>query len=74
MVSIAKKIGKVLAYLQDTIDVMMGWMFHQLKKNANTEHGKHPLKKSIKTTLSFIGHIGDSFYREYEELKKRRNK
>lgn len=70
----AKKIGKALAYLQDTIDVFMGWAFHRLRTSSKAKDEKHPLKKGMKATLGFFAQIGESFYREYEQLKKRNKK
>jgi hypothetical protein len=72
MFSMAKKIGKAMAYLQDTVDVFMGWAFQRIKATAKTKNEKHPLKKSLKATLGFFAQIGDSFYKEYEQLKKRK--
>jgi len=74
MMSFAKNIGRALAYLQDTIDVFLGWAFHRLKTNAQQKKERHPLKKGMKAAVGFFAQVGDSFYQEYERLKKRHKK
>lgn len=70
----AKNIGKALAYLQDTIDVFLGWAFHRLKTSTKRQEARHPFKKGVKATIGFFAQIGDAFYQEYERLKKRHKK
>jgi len=74
MMTFAKQIGKALAYLQDTIDVFVSWGFKKIRTSVKTTKEKHPLKKGIKAGLGFLAQIGETFYQEYEALKKRNKK
>ena len=73
----AKTLGSGLAQVQHGCDKLILFGFKSLKKA-----GKQPRKDKTKnkymkkaksagrTTLSFLGTLGDSFYNEYEDLKK----
>lgn len=79
---VAFNLGMVLAYFQDAVDGLMGWTFGKLKDiedeaEKNDEEGSKVLvtvKKFGKKTLSFIGEVGESFYENYEEIKKKRKR
>ena len=82
--SVARSLGKGLAYVQDTLDVIVGWGFKKLKTTrfredddedrldaSKAQRAKHAANK----VLRFFGDFGDSFYTEYEIMKqKRKNK
>lgn len=76
--SVAKGLGKTLAYLQDTIDVAFSWGFHKLKSvklsEEDSHEGKKKAKKAANKVFHFFGEIGNSFYNEYEKLKSKRFK
>ena len=73
---VAKSIGKGLAYIQDTVDVAVGWGFHKLKSTkintADDNPSKSKAKKVANTVMGFFGELGDSFYSEYEQIKQKR--
>lgn len=74
----AKTLGAGLAQLQHATDKVIVYGLKSLQKvsaepKKDTTKNKY-LKKAKtagRTTLSFFGTLGDSFYNEYEELKKR---
>ncbi len=72
--SAAKHIGTALAHLQDTIDIAVTWGFHKLKKVRIDEESDHPAKSKVKKVANglfrFFGELGETFYDEYEKLKK----
>lgn len=75
MARAAKNIGKALAYIQDTADIAVRYVFFRLKHQKLAE--EKPQKKFQRATgkvLGFFGEVGDSFYEEYEELKTKRSK
>lgn len=75
---VAKSIGKGLAYIQDTIDVAVGWGFYKLKSTKiNTTDdtpSKSKAKKVANAVMGFFGELGDSFYSEYENIKQERSR
>jgi hypothetical protein len=72
----ASHIGTALAHLQDTIDIAVSWGFHKLKKVKLDEEADHPAKSNAKKVATsffkFYGELGETFYDEYEKLKKDR--
>jgi hypothetical protein len=73
----AKTLGTGLANVQHGMDKLVIFGFKSLKKAGKSpEIGltKNKYLRQMKTagraTLSFFGTLGDSFYNEYEELKK----
>ena len=74
----AKTLGSGLANVQHATDKLVVFGFKSLKKagkQPKKDQTKNKYNKNVKsagrTTLSFFGTLGDSFYNEYEELKKR---
>jgi hypothetical protein len=73
----AKTLGSGLAQVQHYTDKLVVFGFKSLQ-----QAGKQPKKEKTKnkylrnaksagrSTISFLGALGDSFYNEYEELKK----
>lgn len=77
--SSAQQLGKALAYLQDTIDLAVTWGFHRMKKvqvpaSEEIDGAKGWVKLAATKVLRFIGESGESFYDEYELLKKKRSR
>lgn len=74
---IAKSIGKGLAYIQDTVDVAVGWGFYKLKStkidDTNDDPKTSKAKQVANNVMGFFGELGDSFYSEYERIKHERN-
>ena len=76
----AKTLGSFLAHVQDATDRVCVWGFERLKKAGAEpkvpERGNPYVvtaKRLGKGTLSFLGTLGDSYFKEYENLKKRRS-
>ncbi|MFC1615703.1 hypothetical protein ACFL21_01055 [Patescibacteria group bacterium] len=79
---VATSVGKGLAHVQSVFDDVLSWSFRGLKKVA--QKGKDPvkddgtikakLKKGFKKSAGFLGEIGDSFYRKYEDIKADKKK
>ena len=73
----AKTPGSGLANVQHGMDKLVVFGFKTLKQagkspkkdKTKNKYIKH-VKKAGRSTLSFFGTLGDSFYDEYEELKK----
>ena len=73
-------IGSGSAYLQHGIDVMCDLSFRALKKAGNkpsryTKGEKRyvtEVKRGFRGTLKFFGTLGDSYYRTYGKLKRKR--
>lgn len=81
--SVAGSIGKGLAIIQDGIDKLAAWAFAKMKDAEKIDTPKsskkiekneywEKLKVAGKKTFGFIGRVGESFYENYEELKKKR--
>lgn len=69
----AKKIGKVLAFLQVTVDFVLLYGFHKLKKASSSTKGKQSeAGKAARKALNYVGEVGESYYLEYERLKQKR--
>lgn len=76
---IAHSIGKGLAFIQDTFDVIINWGFKKIKtakipEKDEDENSKKTAKKVVNRTLGFFGELGDSFYSEYDKRKAKRQK
>lgn len=76
--SVAQQLGKGLAYLQDTADIVVMWGAKKLKNTEisckkDAPKAAHTFKKVTNVTLRFFGELGDSFYSEYEKLKNQRH-
>lgn len=80
---VASSIGRGLAHVQSTVDDVLSWGFRGLKKAASK--GKTPikddgtikskLKRGLKKCAGFLGEVGDSFYKKYEDIKaEKKNK
>jgi len=74
----AKTLGSGLAHIQHATDKVVVYGLKSMKKAGKTPQKDQTKNKYLKTaktagrtTLSFFGTLGDSFYNEYEELKKR---
>lgn len=73
----AKKFGKLLAYLQSTVDDVAEWGFKKMREAGIQEEEmvKEPEtlqekgKVALKKTAHFLGQTGESFYETYEKLK-----
>jgi hypothetical protein len=66
-------IGHFLAQVQDTCDLLAQWGFGKLKSVAKqTKKEDHPIKRAAGKVGSFMGEVGDTFYKEYEKLKQDR--
>lgn len=70
---IPRFIGKGFAHLQDIFDQACLWGFKKLKKidvhkPAKTEH---PFIKGLRKAGGFLGELGSSYFKEYENIKKR---
>ena len=75
----ADSIGHGLAHVQDAIDDVSKWGFQKMrsagenktpKKQKNENKYIYGAKKLGKTSLGFLGNIGDAFYDKYSDLKK----
>ena len=78
--SVPQKIGSTLAVFQGLCDDLMQFGFKKLKQAGKKKPGP---KKDVKTVIGkskkyarlsagFLGEIGDSFYKTYEEIKARK--
>lgn len=76
----AKTIGSALAHVQDAVDSCAEWGFAKLKqagKQPKTIDVSEPTvlrraKGFLRSTVSFIGQLGQGYFDEYEEIKKRK--
>lgn len=73
----AKTIGAGLAVVQNGIDKLAEFGFDKLKKAGSSTEKRQPKNpyakqatKLLGTTITFIGQLGDSYYQNYEELKR----
>ncbi len=77
--SISTNIGHIFAYLQSTIDTVLGKGFEKIdeyseaKQIDNTEVKSLP-KKVLFWVLGFIGNTGKAYYQKYSELRQKENK
>lgn len=71
--NLPKTIGTVLAHVQHTADAIMNWGFKSLKNAGESKVKKadSKAKKYAKKGAKFVGAVGNSFYTEYEKLKKK---
>ncbi len=80
--SIARVLGKSYAYLQDGMDRVIAYGFERMR-DANGQQAKTVQRKKPTTVLGrigegarslvgFFGTAGDSYYRTYDDLKRRR--
>lgn len=73
----ARKVGKVLAHLQSTLDDVVEWGFKKMREAGDREEEmpKEPEtlgekgRSALKKTAKFLGQTGESFYESYEKLK-----
>lgn len=80
--NLPKTIGSIFAHIQSTIDDIMAVLFKKLKKSGKEEPveiiepdtpvWKTRLKKGARGLARFIGEMGDSYYKTYEELKQKK--
>ena len=76
----AKTIGSTLAHVQDAVDLCAEWGFAKLKqagKQPKTIDVSEPkalrrVKGFLRSSAAFIGQLGQGYFDEYEELKKRK--
>ena len=76
--SLARGVGFGLATIQHGLDKLFEFGFEKMKETGEKKEIYDPsenvylrnAKKAGKTTLSFLGTIGDSYYERYEKLKK----
>jgi hypothetical protein len=80
--SIARVLGKSYAYLQDGMDRVIAYGFERMR-DANEQQPKKtkPQKpttilghvgQAARSMVGFFGTAGDSYYRTYDDLKRRR--
>ncbi|MDA1293026.1 MAG: hypothetical protein O3A81_04575 [bacterium] len=74
----AKTLGSGLAHIQHATDKVVVYglkSMQKVSKEPKIDTTKNKYLKKVKTvgrtTVSFFGTLGDSFYNEYEELKKK---
>ncbi|PCI25759.1 hypothetical protein COB57_00940 [Candidatus Peregrinibacteria bacterium] len=84
--SFAQKIGSFLANIQAIFDNLFIIIFKMLKKVSQESPKKKATKKDspkstsqtaihyAKNTAQFFGEVGESFYTEYEEIKRKKTK
>lgn len=76
--SISTNIGHIFAYLQSTIDSVVGKWFEKIeaysesKQTEPTENRSLP-KKVVFWVLGFIGNTGKAYYKKYTELSKKKS-
>lgn len=79
--SAAQKFGKFFAHIQSSLDDLSAWGFSHLKKAGESSEEEEitddsvatKIKKGAKKTAHFFGEMGESFYKEYEKLKKKKS-
>lgn len=77
--SISTNLGHIFAYLQSTIDTVLGKGFEKIdeysetKKTQQAENQSLP-KKVAFWVLGFIGNTGKAYYQKYNELRSKENK
>lgn len=73
---LARTLGSAFAYCQHSIDVATGWAFTKLEKMTQDQEveteSKNIFIKACKKIGNFFGETGSAYYKEYEDLKKRR--
>jgi len=75
----AKTLGSAFAHLQHGLDKSAEWGFAKMNSVANKPIKKDATKNKYlrsskmiaRCTVSFFGQLGESFYNEYEDLKKK---
>jgi len=75
----AKTFGSTFAHLQHGLDKTAEWGFAKMKDVSSAPQKKEETKntylrfskKCARNTFMFFGQLGESFYSEYEELKKK---
>lgn len=76
----ARKLGVGLAYFQSTVDNVLHFGFRKLrgfgakKKRFDTDTVKGKVLHGAKSTASFLGALGESFYEKYNEIKAEKEK
>ena len=74
-------IGHGFAHLQDTCDRALDWGFKRitqsaesaaLKSECSAKRSVAAAKGAARSTLRFVGWLGNAYYDRYHELKKRR--
>ena len=66
-------IGSFLAQIQDTCDLLAQWAFGKLKSaSKDVQKESHPVAKTFGKVGTFLGEVGDTFYKEYERIKSDR--
>jgi hypothetical protein len=74
--TISTNLGHIFAYLQSTIDTLLGKGFEKIdeyseaKQIDNTETKSFP-KKVLFWVLGFIGNTGKAYYQKYSELRSK---
>lgn len=74
----AKTLGSAGAHLQHGLDKGAEWGFAKLKQAGSAPKKKDKTKnKYLRTakqagrgTVTFLGQLGENYYKKYEELKK----
>jgi hypothetical protein len=75
----ARTLGSAGAHLQHGLDKTAEWGFAKMKDVGDEPRKKDKTKnkylksskKIARNTFSFFGQLGESFYNEYEDLKKK---
>lgn len=77
--SISTNLGHIFAYLQLTIDTLLGKGFEKIdeysttKQTSNLETRSLP-KKVLFWVLGFIGNTGKAYYQKYSELRSKEDR
>lgn len=75
---ISTNLGHIFAYLQSTIDTILGKGFEKIDEYSTTKQidsteTKSLPKKVLFWVLGFIGNTGKAYYQKYSELSKKKS-
>jgi hypothetical protein len=76
--SLSTNLGHIFAYLQSTIDTLLGKGFEKIDEYSNTKQIDNTQEKSLPKkvlfwVLGFIGNTGKAYYQKYSELSKKKS-
>lgn len=72
-IKLSRLIGRVLAWVQHFIDLIISWAFGILKKKSGQpENGDNKVVRVGKRIGGFIGEAGTEYYKVYEKLKNKK--
>jgi hypothetical protein len=76
--TISTNLGHIFAYLQSTIDTLLGKGFEKIDEYSTTKvestETKSLPKKVMFWVLGFIGNTGKAYYQKYSELRSKEKK